>query len=197
MQTQLEIASEDIAPSKEIRALVEEKAAALDRVHDGITSCHAQIRAPRRSRQGAPVFEVTLEVRVPGKDLVVREDGGARSGDAPLSGVLSDASATMARRLGDRTAQIRGDVPGDDDPLQGLVAEIRHDEDFGRIIAADGRLVYFHRNSVVDGTFEDLRPRDPVDLHVQTGESGTGPQASAVRRIGRTASDPTRKPSRR
>jgi hypothetical protein len=59
------------------------------------------------------------------------------------------------------------------------------------------RLIYFHRNSVVDGSFDTLQPRDAVKLVVQTKESDIGPQASTVRRISAMAYDPATKPSRR
>ena len=97
---------------------------------------------------------------------------------------VRDAFAAMATELKRWKDQIKGEVKTHDGPLQGKIVEIRHDEDFGQIIATDNRLIYFHRNSVTDGSFDDLQPRDPVELVVQTGESAIGPQASTVRRIG-------------
>jgi len=197
MQTPLEIAFKHVDPSDEIKELVEEKAAELERFYDGITSCHVYIRAPHRSQRSGNLCEVTVEVRVPGKELVVRSDQGDASGNEHLSVAVRNAFSTMAQRLKDWRAQTGGEVKSHEGQLQGLIVEIHHDQDFGQIIAADGRLVYFHRNSVVDATFDELQPRDPVELVVQSDESGIGPQASTVRSIGPLEYDPTRKPSRR
>jgi hypothetical protein len=38
----------------------------------GITSCHIDLRAPHQSQRSGNLFEVTVELRVPGKELVVR-----------------------------------------------------------------------------------------------------------------------------
>jgi cold shock CspA family protein len=55
--------------------------------------------------------------------------------------------------------------------------------DFGRIRSADGRYVYFHRNSVINADFESLQEGDEVRFDEEAGDEG--PQASTVRVIGR------------
>ncbi|WP_439156303.1 hypothetical protein [Yoonia sp.] len=82
-------------------------------------------------------------------------------------------------------------------PQKGKVDEIHHDRDFGQIIATDNRLIYVDCNSVVDGHFAQLQPRDTVELVVPTRQSDIGPQASTVRCISNLAYDPATKPSRR
>ena len=48
------------------------------------------------------------------------------------------------------------------------------------LAAADGRLVYFHQNSVVDGGFATLQVGEEVRFVAQDRESDKGPQASTV-----------------
>jgi cold shock CspA family protein len=69
-------------------------------------------------------------------------------------------------------------------PVQGTVAELHPDRDHGQISTTDGRLVYFHRNSVLNGGFDALDAGTPVELTIQDEESEKGPQASMVRPIG-------------
>ncbi len=197
MQTPIEIAFKHVEPTEEIKALVIEKAGHLETFYDGITSCHVYVRAPHQSQRKGNLYEVTIEVRVPGTELVVRNDQNDVAEHEHLRVALRDAFAAMATELKRWKAQINDDVKTNDGPLQGKVVEIRHDENFGQIIATDQRLIYFHRNSVVDGSFDDLQPRDTVELVVQTGESPIGPQASTVRRIGALEFNPATKPSRR
>lgn len=197
MQTPLEIAFNHVEPTDEIKTLVAEKVAHLETFYEGITSCHVYIRAPHRSQRQGNLYEVTIEVRVPGDELVVRYDQNDVSEHEHLHVTLRNAFAAMARDLKHWKDRISGEVKAHDGPLQGVIVELHPDEGWGRIVATDHRLIYFHRNSVVESTFEDLRPRDPVELVVQTRESAAGPQASTVRPIGNLGYDPTPKPSRR
>ncbi len=197
MQTPVELAFKHVEPSEEIRELVREKASHLERFFDGITSCHVYIRAPHKSQRKGNLYEVTIEVRVPGQELVVHHNQNDVAEHEHLRVAVRDAFAAMAIELKRWKNQIRGDVKSREGPLQGRVVEIRHDEGFGQIIATDNRLIYFHRNSVVDGSFDELQPRDTVELVVQTGDSPIGPQASTVRRIGPLDFVPATKPTRR
>ena len=197
MQTPIEIAFKHVEPSDEIRELIAEKADQLEKFYDGITSCHVYVRAPHQSQRKGNLFEVTIEVRVPGDELVVRHNQNDAPRHEHLEVALRDAFAAMARELKRWKDQASGEVKAHDGPLQGKIVEIHHDKDYGQIIATDNRLIYFHRNSVVDGSFDDLRPRDAVELVVQTKESDIGPQASTVRPIGGLEFDPATKPSRR
>lgn len=189
METPVEIAFTDIEPSDEIKALVNEKIDHLEQFYGGITSCHVYIRAPHRSQQTGSRYAVTIEVRVPGTELVVHTKDDVPEHEH-LRVTVRDAFSAMDRKLERWKQKHRGDVKTLIGPLQGRIVEIDQHRGFGQIIATDHRLIYFHRNSVVDGAFEELRLRDPVELVVQTGESEIGPQASTVRRIGTMAFDP-------
>lgn len=197
MQTPLEIAFKHVEPTEEIKDLIEEKARHLETFYDGITSCHVYVRAPHQGQRTGNLYEVTIEVRVPGTELVVRNNQHDVPEHEHLRVAVRDAFAAMAKEIKRWKDQRTGDVKTLDGQLQGKVVEIHHDRDFGQIIATDNRLIYFHRNSVIDGSFDELQPRDAVELVVQTKESDIGPQASTVRRISNMAYDPATKPSRR
>ena len=197
MDMPLELTFKNVEPSDEIKSLVAEKTAHLESFFGGINSCHVYIRAPHKSQRQGNLYEVTIEVRVPGDELVVRHHQNDMARHEHLRVAVRDAFASMERELKRWKDRIKGEVKTHDGPLQGKVVEIHHDQDFGQIIATDHRLIYFHRNSVVDGSFDELKPRDEVELVVQTEESDIGPQASTVRRIGALAYDPKTKPSRR
>ena len=190
MQTPVEIAFKHVEPTDEIKALISEKSSQLEDFHDGITSCHVYVRAPHQSQKTGNLYEVTIEVRVPGQELVVRRHQDDQPERAHLHVAIRDAFDAMRQELKDAARKLQGDVKHHDGPLQGKIAEIRHDEGYGQIIATDNRLIYFHENSVVDGDFAELTQGDPVELVVQTDESAIGPQASTVRRIGALEYDP-------
>ena len=78
---------------------------------------------------------------------------------------------------------MHGDVKAHAAPLQGRI--LRLFTGHGFIATTDQREIYFHRNSVVDGDFEDLEEGQTVELVLVHGESPMGPQASTVRPIRR------------
>lgn len=191
MQTPLELSFTNMEPDADLETLVREKVAHLEKLLDRITSCHVYVKAPHQSHRKGNLYGVRIEVRVPGDELFV--DSG--KGDAPAHEhpqvAIRDAFRAMERQVKKWKQKAAHDVKTHEGPLQGRIAEIDHDKGYGQIIATDHRLVYFHRNSVVDGTFDQLQPRDAVELVVQTGESEIGPQASTVRPIGSLKYDPS------
>ncbi len=52
-------------------------------------------------------------------------------------------------------------------------------DDFGFLLTNEGTLLYFHRNSVLNGDFDRLRRGDPVYYVESMGD--TGPTAAKVR----------------
>ena len=61
--------------------------------------------------------------------------------------------------------------------------ELVPDQDYGRIQASDGRDIYFHRNSLVRGEYDDLEVGSEVRFVEEAGEQG--PQASTVHVVGK------------
>ncbi|GGD27896.1 HPF/RaiA family ribosome-associated protein [Sinisalibacter lacisalsi] len=190
METPLELSFQHVEPTEEIKDLVREKVDQLDGIYDGITSCHVYIRAPHQSQRTGDLYEVTIEVRIPGKELVVNRHRHDQPEREHLKVAIRDAFDAMQRDLKSASRKLQGDVKQIDGPLQGKVVEIRYDEGFGQIMATDHRLIYFHENSVADGGFKDLKQGDTVELAVNTDDSAIGPQASSVRPIGSMKYDP-------
>jgi cold shock CspA family protein len=54
---------------------------------------------------------------------------------------------------------------------------------FGFLETKDGREIYFHQNSVLDGKFRQLAPGTRVPFSEEVGEKG--PQASTVGVLGK------------
>ena len=61
----------------------------------------------------------------------------------------------------------------------GQIAEIRPEQDFGFLLTKEGGLLYFHRNSLLSGDFDDLKRGDEVYYIEDVGD--TGPIAAKVR----------------
>lgn len=183
MEQPLELTFTDMEPSEFVERAVRERVDKLERLYDRITSCHVYVVAPHKRHQKGNQFDVRLEVRVPGTELVVNNHPGDVHAHEDVYVAIRDAFNAMERQLKKWKAKISGDVKTPTGQLQGQVKEIDHERGFGQIIATDGRLVYFHANSVIDGSFDKLGTGDTVALVVRSDESPIGPQASTVKPI--------------
>lgn len=184
MQTPLELTFRNMQPSPTIRNLVEEKVTKLERLYDGVTSCHVYVEAPHKQHQKGNRYEIHIEARVPGTELSVSNDPGNVTEHEDIRVAIRDAFDALERQLKKWKTTTQGELKSHEAMLQGRIVEIDRARGFGQIIATDGRLIYFHENSVVDGRFRDLNERDTVEFVTHPGEGDLGPQASTVRSIG-------------
>ncbi len=192
MDVPLEIAFVNMDPSEFVESRIREKVAKLEKRFAHLISCRVAVEMPHRRHQKGNLYHVRIEMGVPGKELVVSRAPGdiTRHKDAFVA--IEDAFEAADRQLADFAEQIRGDVKQHAEPLQGRIIGLFPAQDYGFIGTHDGREIYFHRNSVVDGDFDDLERDQPVELVVAHGESPIGPQASTVRPIGPLRYDPQR-----
>jgi cold shock CspA family protein len=63
------------------------------------------------------------------------------------------------------------------------VISLHPEEDYGKIGTPDGRVIYFHRNSVLNGGFDALEVGNEVRFAEEAGD--LGPQASSVSPVGK------------
>lgn len=188
MQVPLEIAFHNVDASTNLERKIRVRVDKLHRYFDRIISCRVAVEAPHRSRAKALAYRVRIEVRVPGKELVVSRDPGDDGGHFDPYIVVRDAFDAMQRQLEGYSRRLRGDVKTPNAALQGRV--LRTFADHGFIGTTDGREVYFHRNSVVGTDFEKLGEGEPVELVVVSDESPIGPQATTVKHIRPMQLDP-------
>jgi cold shock CspA family protein len=63
------------------------------------------------------------------------------------------------------------------------VTQLDHDKGFGFLESADGREIYFHRNSVLNDAFGRLKIGTRVSFSEEMGDKGA--QASTVKLLGK------------
>ncbi len=183
MQTPVEITFNNLDPSEFIEARIREKVDHLEHLSEHITSCHVFVNAAHKRHRKGNTYEVHIEVRLPGHELNVNNTPGDMHAHEDIYVAIRDAFKAMERQIMKWKDQVKGKVKAHEMPLQGRIKELRTDKSFGQIATTDGRLIYFHKNSVVGGNFDDLNEKDVVELVIQYGESELGPQASTVRPI--------------
>lgn len=180
MQTDVRITFRDFPPSDAVEARVRERVAKLEEFHGRLTSCRVAIEAAKR-RHKATGYQVRIDLTLPGEELVVSHDHADRKPADDIYVAIRDAFDAMERQLKRRSERVRRDVKAHAAPDHGRV--VRLFPDHGFIATAEGEL-YFHRNALAEGDFDDLEEGAEVRYVLAPDDGDMGPQASTVHPLG-------------
>ncbi|MDH3591761.1 MAG: HPF/RaiA family ribosome-associated protein [Planctomycetota bacterium] len=181
MQIPLEITFRDMPHSDAIEEEIRTRAERLDRFYDKITRCRVAVLAPHSRQRKGQLYEVHIDLTVPGKELVINHAGHEDAHEDPRIAVR-DAFEAATRRLQDYVRERRGHTKQHEQPAHGRVARLFAEEGYGFLETPDGREIYFHRNSVLHRGFDALELGAEVRFSEEEGRKG--PQASSVRPVG-------------
>lgn len=185
MQTPLEITFRNMDHSDAVEARIREKVDKLEQVYDRITACRVRVEAINRQHTKGNLFQINIELSVPGKQVVVDRNPGKNHAHEDVYVAVRDAFNAARRRLEDHSRRKSGKVKTHEVPPHGRVARLFPYEGYGFIETPDGREIYFHQNSLVDSEFDKLEQGQEVRYVVAEKESDKGPQASTVKLIGK------------
>jgi ribosomal subunit interface protein len=183
MQMPLEIVFHNVDRSPAVEAAVRERAAKLELFAENLTSCRVTVEAPHKNHQQGNLYTVRVDLRFPGGEIIANRSPSENHAHEDVYVAVRDAFKAARRQLQDRQHVRRGDVKPHETPPRGRVASIDREQGAGRIATVDGREIYFHRNSVVNGRFEHLEPGVEVRFSEEAGDEG--PQASTVYLVGK------------
>lgn len=183
MQVPLQITFHNLNRSEAIAAKIRGRAGELEKYCDNITACRVAVEALHKHHRHGNRYHVRIDVTVPGAGLVVSREPDVHHAYTDVYVAIRDAFDTMRRQLEDYARRRRRDIKAHAVPPHGRVVELNSADDYGRIETPDGRLVYFHRNSVVDADFDKLEIGAEVRFVEEAGERG--PQASTVHPCGK------------
>jgi cold shock CspA family protein/ribosome-associated translation inhibitor RaiA len=183
MAIPLEIVFHNVDRSTAVEDAARERAAKLEQLAPNITSCRVTVEAPHKNHQQGNLYTVRIDLRYPGGETLASRAPGANHAHEDVYVALRDAFKAARRQLRDRVRVRRGDVKPHEAPPHGRIASLDPARDCGRIATPDGREIYFHRNSVVNDSFDRLLPGTEVRFSEESGDQG--PQASSVLVIGK------------
>lgn len=201
MQSPLQITFRNLTPSATIEEWVRTEADKLDSFYNRVMGCRVAIEVPHRHhRKGSP-YHIRIDLTVPGEEIVVKREPSlshrarqlgeteikkrleVKTPHKNLRAAINDAFRAAGRRLQDYARRQRGDVKSHPSLQVARVGKILQDQGYGFLTSDDGRGIYFHKNSVLNGAFSHLKVGTRVSFVEELGEKG--PQASTVRTISR------------
>jgi cold shock CspA family protein/ribosome-associated translation inhibitor RaiA len=187
LQVPLEIAFHNIASSQGAEQEIRARVADLERLYPRLVSCRVRIDQRAKDLTGTIPPVVHIELGIPGRsDLVVSHEPEhllRKYRHPDLHKAITEAFRIAERRLLDLKQRRDGRTKAGDHDAEnqslGQVAEITPEQDFGFLMTKEGGLLYFHRNALLTGDFDDLERGDHVYYNEDIGD--TGPIATKVR----------------
>jgi cold shock CspA family protein len=187
----------------QVEGWIRSEAEKLDRYYARITGCRVGVEFVHRRYRSENPYQVKIELSVPGEEIVATQQpaihGAMKHFSEPkrvkrlegpefrykdLHAALADAFKAAKRRLEDYACRQRQQVKTRIASPRARLARIFTQQGYGFLAAPDGRQIYFHKGSVLNGQFHRLHVGDEVIFSEEMGEKG--PQASTVRLTRRT-----------
>src|SRR3954454_2109543 len=113
MEIPVEIVFHNMPSSPAVEQEIRERVEKLDRMYNHLIGCRVSVEHLHQQHRTGNVYEVHIELRVPGEDVVVSREphhARARYADPDVNVALRDAFKTAERRLTEFKRKQRGDV---------------------------------------------------------------------------------------
>jgi ribosomal subunit interface protein len=165
----VKIAIRDMPASSALEEHIRHKADKLSQFYNRIQSFHVVVEIPQKHKRNGKLYNVRIEVTVPGKELVVN-----KKLDEDVYIAIRDAFDALLRQLETYVRKRRDAVHrhAHDQANYGHVSKLFFDEGYGFIQSMDGNELYFSNVNVAHPAFEELSVGDPVQFLGITGTSG-------------------------
>lgn len=181
MKLPLQVVFRNMEPSDAVSAVIRDHVDRLGAFYEHIISCRVVVELHHRHHHKGNLYHVRIDLKVPDAEIVAGREPSEHRTYEDVYVAVRDAFDALRRQLEDHARRRRGDIKSHATVLHGRVAELYLD--YGKIETSDGRLVYFHKNSVLDADFSQLKIGTEVRFDEETGE--LGPQASTVHVVGK------------
>lgn len=99
MKLPLQIAFRNLERDESITELIKQKAAKLDRLCPDIIQCHVTVSLPHRSHRTGNLFDVSIDISLPGKEIAVSRESQDEIENKDIRHVLKVAFDAAARQV--------------------------------------------------------------------------------------------------
>jgi ribosomal subunit interface protein len=165
MAIPLEITMLDIEKTPLIEERIQKKVDKMSQYFDRIESCKVVVEEPQKHKHQGKLYNVRIEVIVPGKQLVANKHP-----NEDLYVAMRDSFLAMYRQLEGFSHKIRGDTKNHSDVMRGSIDRLF--SDYGFIKTPEGIEYYFHESNVQSPSFDELKVGSLVSfLEVESGDT--------------------------
>lgn len=154
----LQVTIRDMPNSAAIESLIRKRAEKLLQYYDRIMSCKVVIELPQKHKHQGKLFNVRIDVNVPGKSLV-----STRKYSEDINIAIRDSFAALERQLEDHARKRQGHIKTHEETMKGHISRLIPSEGYGFIEGMDGNEYYFSLTNVAYPQFSQLVVGDFVD----------------------------------
>ena len=165
--SQVKVVIRDMPNSQALEEHVRKKAEKLSLYCDRIHLCQVVIEVPQKHKRQGKLFNVRIDITVPGKELVVN-----RNLNEDVYVAVRDAFRALIRQLETYDGKRRGNVKNHNHVDRGYIKRLVADENYGFIQGVDGNEYYFSMTNVAHPHFSQLAVGDVVEFMGMPGSEG-------------------------
>lgn len=154
----IQITLRDIPMSAALESHIRQKAEKLERYYDRIMNCRVVIDVPQKHKHQGKLYNVKIDLTVPGKEIVV-----TRKLAEDVYVAIRDSFNALTRKLEAYARKRSGHIKTHKPLMHGRVARIIPEEGFGFIDGMDGNEYYFSLTHVAYPHFDQLAIGDGVE----------------------------------
>lgn len=183
MNVPLEISFRETDQSDQVEQLIRDRAEKLERVCPHLSSCRVAVEKTQKHQSKGQRFRVRIDMNVPPNHrLAVSREPSKGDLHTDLVTEIRDAFDAAERQVRSLNEKQQGEVKSHpDQEVQAVVEMLDKEQGYGFLRNTDGQQIYFHRNSVLRGEFDDLAIGTGVQYTPELGEKGL--QASTVQKV--------------
>lgn len=183
MQSPVHIQFKNMEPSEAVEAAIKKWVDKLDDAHPTIMTCRVTLEAPSKKKLHGGLFHTRIDIKLPGKEVVVNRNPDLHHSYTDAYVSIRDAFKKAQRQLEDVVKRRQEKVKSHEVPAHGWIVTLFPENDSGTIESSDGKEIYFHRNSLLTGNFDDLQVG--MEVRFVENEDSEELRASSVRLIGK------------
>lgn len=184
MQKPPQITFKNMPTAPALETLIMDRIGALEKLYPRIIGCRVVVEVPHRSANGAKVpLGIAVEVEVPNRNTVVAKSvQERRDAKQDQTAAVSQAFDAVARQLGRIADEQARDIrTSEADQQTGMIVGLFSVHGYGFVEIDNSPELYFTRNAVVSGSFDELEVGMMVHVTKAMNEGPMGPQASSIR----------------
>lgn len=193
MDLPVQLTFRHMEPSSAVEARIQKEAAKLGRLCDHIIRCQVIVEAPHEHQHKGKLYHIRIDLSVPDAQLSASRERHDRQAHEDVYVAVRDAFSAAQRQLENYIRRKRRPVKNHEATVTlgrqqkpgyksiatvGRVKVLYPYEDCGTLETANGREIYFHRNSVLTPGFDNLE--EGKEVRFVEEQSDEGLQVSTV-----------------
>lgn len=163
----VQITSKELELTPALEAHIRKKTEKLSRFYNRVSSCRVVIDMPKKHQHRGRLYNVRIDVTVPGKELVVNHKE-----EKDIYVAIREAFNAINRQLEEHSRKRHGRVKTHSDVMHGHITRVLPADGYGFISGTDGNEYYFSVTNVGYLDFSSLMVGDAVEFIAQALSDG-------------------------